>query len=123
MSLDDKFNSTHGGTIYYALEVERVNWKSLDKEARKCYEDQYDRGTTKCITNYVERETGCQSMLPKSDSNLPYCTTPEEIALLLRRTRVLRELDENEMLELTGCLATCDWNEFRPVITQPACVQ
>ena len=77
--------------------------------------DESDRGTTRCITEFVEGQTGCRSMMQKSDAeeDLPSCTTPEQVTLLLKRTALLRELDENQMFELTGCLATCDWNEFR----------
>ena len=55
LSLDDKFNATHGGIIYYALEVDRINWKSLDQAPRWCSVDNYEKGTTECITEFVER--------------------------------------------------------------------
>ena len=55
LTLDDKFNATHGGVIYYALEVDRVNWKSLDQAPRRCSVDNDEKGTTECITEFVER--------------------------------------------------------------------
>ena len=53
--MDDKFNATHGGVIYYALEVDRINWKSLDQAPRRCSVDYSGKGTTECITEIVER--------------------------------------------------------------------
>ena len=55
LTLDDKFNATHGGVIYYALEVDRINWKSLDQAPRRCSVDNSEKGTTECITEFVER--------------------------------------------------------------------
>ena len=75
--------------------------------------DNYDEGTTKCITQFVEKETGCRTMMYKSDMNISTCSTPEQIALLVRRTTLIRQLDSNGILAVTGCLATCEWNEFR----------
>ena len=55
LTLDDKFNATHGGVIYYALEVDRINWKSLDQAPRRCHVDNDEKGTTECMTKFVER--------------------------------------------------------------------
>ena len=55
LTLDDKFNATHGGVIYYGLEVDRINWKSLDQAPRRCRVDSSERGATRCITEFVER--------------------------------------------------------------------
>ena len=56
LTLDDKFNATHGGTIYYGLEVERINWKGMDQESRRCDMENYETGTTKCITKGCKKE-------------------------------------------------------------------
>ena len=88
--MDDKFNSTHGGTFKYGFEVDRINWKGMDQESRRCDMDNYETGTTKCITQYVEKEVGCRTMMSESNANLTTCSTSAQIDLLLRRTSIIQ---------------------------------
>ena len=53
--------------------LKRTLVKALDKEDKRCDEKDNSGNTTKCITEYLEREIGCTMHLLGSNSQIPRC--------------------------------------------------
>ena len=113
LTLDDMISDTHGGTIYYSLEVDRINWKSLDQESKRCGMENHETGTTRCITKFVEEKAGCRTMMPMGNANLSIWDSPKQIEKVLPNTKLIQKLGEHDIFEATGCLPPCEWSEFR----------
>ena len=51
--------------------LKRMHLKALDKEQQRCDQDDDAGNTTKCITEYLEREVGCSMDLQGSTLLVP----------------------------------------------------
>ena len=53
--------------------LKRTLVKALDKDGKRCDQTENSGNTTKCISEYLEREIGCTMHLHGSNSQIPRC--------------------------------------------------
>ena len=57
----------------FDFHLKKIVWKALSTDKMPCDKDRKSPDTSKCITSFLERETGCSMNLLESDPNVPRC--------------------------------------------------
>lgn len=86
---------------------------SIDKEGRRCNNNEHDDPKVTCIWRKIQELLGCSiSWLNIPDISLKQCTTEEQFQNLKNFTDIVSYEDDKSVLKLTGCLPHCKRHEY-----------
>ena len=96
------------------IEVERSYLKALDQPSERCTDGKMALSTTTCIANFMEKQLGCSMTLHGSVPTMTEpCTSASQLIRLAKTTiRKLHEADSNTIYNVTGCLPSCEREEY-----------
>ena len=106
--------SLSNDTCYNLVIVMRkTRLKALDRPEERCDSNTRHPNTSQCIARYIERRIGCSMKIHGGGStDMPPCTLKSEEEAFKRITTQLENANANYIYELTGCLASCERNEY-----------
>ena len=114
-----------GGSCYAVghyiqnINIERTHVKALDKPSQHCDSETPKPNTSTCIADYITNKIGCKFRMEGNQYyNGSLCRTKAQLLELQNLTRIFQEADENDIYEMTGCLASCLKYEFS-ITTDP----
>ena len=98
----------------YEMKITKSGLKALDQPSERCDSGIRDPNTSGCIARYIEDEIGCSMKIHggRGTRELSPCTLISELEALNNITKKLEEANANTIYELTGCLASCERNEY-----------
>jgi hypothetical protein len=102
----------HG--YYQYIEIKKTGVKNLDQSNYRCESSREGIGAKECTHKYIDTRLGCS--LPWSKQNysvLPTCDEPWQYNKLFSIYEETSSMDENEIYETTGCLSSCEKNEYQ----------
>ena len=102
---------------HYELRISKSGLKALDQPTERCDSGTKDPNTSECIERYIEDEIGCSINIKggRTTADMPPCTLRSEKIALKNITRKLQEASANKIYEMTGCLASCQRNEYAKI--------
>ena len=100
-------------TFSQVIYITRTHMKTLDQPSQRCGQGNKNINTSACIARFLEDNLGCNSMTIGSQlSKTPKCTTQTQLQALANLSKLLEDGDENDIYEMTGCLAPCIKDQF-----------
>ena len=98
----------------YEMKITKSGLKALDQPTERCDSFSKDPNTSECIARYIEDQVGCTMNIHGGGSatDKAPCNMTSELNALKNITRKLQEANANTVYELTGCLASCERNEY-----------
>ena len=99
---------------HYEMKIIKSGLKALDQPTERCDSLTRDPNTSRCIASYIENQIGCRMNIQGGGSTpeMKPCTMISELNALKNITRKLQEANANTIYDLTGCLASCERNEY-----------
>ena len=93
--------------------ISKSGLKALDQPSERCESGTSDPNTSTCIARYIENQIGCSMNIHGGGSTelLP-CKSRTEQDAFINSTKKLQEANANTIYEQTGCLASCERNEY-----------
>ena len=101
----------------YEMKITKSRLKALDQSSERCDTSTNDPNTSQCIARYIEDQIGCSMKIhgAESKTNVPPCKLISELDALRNITRRMQEADANTIFEITGCLASCERDEYEKI--------
>ena len=89
------------------LYIKKFHLKAIDQPTQRCSAET-NLNTSACIADYVEREIGCNPDIlgTQYSKGLP-CRTKSQLLKLRALSHKLSGSDDNDVYNMTGCLAAC----------------
>ena len=108
----DKYECYH-----YEMRIKKSGLKSLDQPTERCDSSTKYSNTSQCIARYIEDKIGCSMNIQGSgsSSDMAPCTLSSELNAVKNISKKLQEANANTIYELTGCLASCERDEYAPI--------
>ena len=95
------------------IDITKTHIKAIDQPSKRCSQENKDIDTSACIARFVEEQLGCNAMILGSQySEAAQCTTDSELKKLVNLSKLLNEADENDIYEMTGCLSSCEKDQY-----------
>ena len=95
------------------MHIKKSHVKALDHPDQRCASKDTRFNTSACIASFIEKRIGCNPMVQGSQySSRGPCTTRQQLQGLQNMTRVFEEADGNTILDVTGCLSSCEKDHF-----------
>ena len=93
--------------------ITKSHVKAIDQSTRRCTNEPLIPTTSECLANFIERQIGCTPNIQGSryPKGLP-CNTKLQLHGLANITRQFQEADENEIYEMSGCLSSCEKDQY-----------
>jgi hypothetical protein len=108
-----EYQAIESGFFQY-FEIKKTGVKNLDQPHYRCDSTRAGIGAKECTDIYIEKRLGCS--LPWSQWNvsaLPTCQELRQYDNLFSIYQETSSMGENEIYETTGCLSSCDKNEYQ----------
>ena len=87
--------------------------KALDQPSQRCQQENSNITTSACIARYLEKNLGCNPMILGSQfSKTPRCTNKTELLAFANASKLFGDADENDIYEMTGCLPSCEKDQY-----------
>ena len=98
----------------YQMKMTKSGLKALDQATARCDSSTRYSKTSQCIARYIEKHIGCSINIHGGLTTpaMTPCNLTSELIELENITRKLREANANTIYEMTGCLASCQRNEY-----------
>ena len=97
--------------------ITRTHIKALDQPSQRCSQGNNKISTSACIAKFLENKLGCNPMVLGSQfSETPYCTTKDQLLAFVNASKAFEDADENDIYEMTGCLPTCENDQFNLIL-------
>ena len=119
------------GSQYITLEAGKKTWdksydqqiliskshlKALDQPTERCSSTKMTPNTGTCIAKFIEEKLGCWTPIYGSASKISaekrVCDNVTQLWTLNKLTHTLGEADANTVYNITGCLASCEKDEY-----------
>ena len=95
------------------MTITKTGLKALNQKKEPCDSNTRHPNTSKCIARYIEKQIGCRINIHGGGSaDMLPCTLPSETGRFKNITTLLQYFNANKIYELTGCLASCERNEY-----------
>ena len=95
------------------IDITKTHIKAIDQPSKRCSQEKGDIDTSACIAKFVEKQLGCNPMILGSQySEAVQCRTDSELKKLVNLSKLLNEADENDIYEMTGCLSSCEKDQY-----------
>ena len=100
-------------SYHYEMTITKTGLKALNQPKERCDSNTRHPNTSKCIAGYIERQIGCSLNIHGGGSaDMLPCTSGSETGRFKNITTPLQYSNANKIYELTGCLASCERNEY-----------
>ena len=98
----------------YQMKLTKSGLKALDQPTERCDSSTRYPKTSQCIATYIEKQIGCSINIHggQATTAMTPCTLTSELKELKNITRKLRVANAYTIYEMTGCLASCQRNEY-----------
>ena len=98
----------------YEMKITKSGLKAIDQPTQRCDSSARDPNTSECIATYIENQIGCSLKIHGSSgrAEMKPCTLESELQALKNMTRKLQEASANKIYNMTGCLASCERDEY-----------
>ena len=102
-----------GECYSYDMKITKSHLKALDQPSEQC--STRDPNTSECIATYIEDKIGCSIKIHggRNKTDKPPCKLLSELNALRNITRRMQEADANTIFQITGCLASCERDEYQ----------
>ena len=98
------------------MTITKTRLNGLDTPSERCSTDDRKPNTTSCIVRHFEEQLGCSiNMNGGGSSGMAPCTTKEGYNMMRNMTKILDEAESNTIYSLTGCLASCQRDEYQDI--------
>ena len=115
-SFGDDLKPELGKHYQQIMTITKTRLNALDKPSERCSTDDRVPNTTSCIVRYFEEQLGCSiNINGGGSSGMAPCTTKEGYNMMRNMTKILDEADSNKIYSLTGCLASCQRDEYQDI--------
>ena len=102
----------HNKTYYFKITLTKVHVKEFDQPSERCSKFRYPN-TSVCIASYIEKQLGCNPRIFGSSlTSKPFCYKLSDLRSLATLTTEFRQYSGNKIYETTGCLASCERDEY-----------
>ena len=99
---------------HYKMKITKLRLRALDQSTERC--DQFTKhpNTSECIARYIEDQIGCGMNIDGGSTNAKKspCTLVSELVAMNEIIRELQYANSNTIYRMTGCLASCERNEY-----------
>ncbi len=92
--------------------LEKIQWLRIDSRDYRCNETETEVSVEACLNRFIEDSAGCSSKYQTTPPSKPVCTTMEQYRNWTEWLYKLKKMDETSIHAKTGCLATCNYNEY-----------
>ena len=101
----------------YDMKITKSHLKALDQPSERCDSSTTNPNTSECIARYIGDKIGCNMKIHggKNKTDMPPCRLLSELNALKNISRHMQEANANTIYELTGCLASCERNEYAKI--------
>ena len=101
----------------YDMKITKSHLKALDQPSEHCDSSTRDLNTSDCIARYIEDKIGCSMKIhgSRNRTDKQPCRSLQELKALKNISRLMQEANANTIYELTGCLASCERNEYAKI--------
>ena len=102
---------------HYEMKITKSGLKALDQPSERCDSLTTFPNTSECITKYIEEKLGCSMKIHGGgiSSQMPLCKSKSDLDALKNLTTKLQDATANKIYEVTGCMASCERNEYAKV--------
>ena len=105
-------------TYMSQITVTKHHIKELDQPSERCSDDPLGNpNTTQCIASYIVKELGCNPRIMGSVqlTSKMYCNSSSQLQSLANITRWFTKSNANKVHKTTGCLASCERDEYATI--------
>ena len=107
-------NKDYGKKLVYIDVIQHIKLNRKDNPCQESLEYSF----TKCMKTNTATKIGCRQKWDKSfESDLPFCTTKEQLWKHGEEYWKFLLLEQRELLEYTGCPLPCSYTEYKLVDT------
>ena len=97
------------------MTISKTRLNALDKPSERCTNTR-EPDTTSCIVRHFEEELGCSiNIHGGGGAGLAPCSTNEGFNAMRNMTKILDEAESNTIYSLTGCLSSCQRDDYQDV--------
>ena len=115
-------NSYYEDSYFMDMTIRKSHLKSLDQPSERCASHTSKPKTSACIAQFLEEQIGCSLNIHGSisiNNPLGTCNSTSQLNHLGNITRKLQDVDANTIYKNTGCLASCERNEYGAIEATP----
>ena len=108
-----------GKKYFYKVELAKYHLIGLDQPSEPCDSKSIEPTTSSCITKFVESKLGCTPRIygiGTSTNKDEHCNSPDQLESLANISRQFINLSGNDLYKLTGCLGSCERDEYERII-------
>ena len=99
------------------ITISRSHMKALDQPSERCARDTKTPNVSACIAKFIEGQLGCSTKI--QGSGAPQKKPCNNLTHLQTLSRKFHEADANNIYKITGCLASCEKDEYHGFILHP----
>ena len=101
------------GAFQRDVTLSKTHMKNLDQPSERCSKDIVAYNTSACIANYIEDALGCNARIHGgSPAKKGFCNNMSQLRALAKVSKELEDANENQIYDLTGCLAPCEKDKY-----------
>ena len=104
---------------FYKVELTKYHLIALDQPSEHCARNN-NPDTSSCINKFIETELGCSPRIYGVDVNTQtkhHCNSSYQLKSLANISKQFDDINANTIYNLTGCLASCQRDEYERIIT------
>ena len=113
INLRTSYNESYRQTI----PISKSHLKAIDQPSYRCAKETKTANVSACIASYIMGQLGCKAIIQGFGS--PQKITCNNVTHLLTWQTLaneLREADANKIYDITGCLASCEKDEYHEIV-------
>ena len=115
-SFGDVLRPQLGKQYQQIMTITKARLNALDKPSERCATDNNEPDTTSCVVRHFEEQLGCSiNINGGGSSGMAACTTKNGYNAMRNMTKILDEAGPNTIYSLTGCLASCQRDDYQNI--------
>ena len=103
----------HHRSYHQIMTISKSHLKALDQPSEHCAEDTKLLNVSACIAKFIEGQLGCSAKIQGSGS--PQKIPCNNVTQLKTMSQKFQEADANKIYRTTGCLASCEKDEYHKI--------
>ena len=115
-SFNDVIRPEEGKHYQQIMTITKSGLNGMDKPSERCATDKRKPNTRSCIVRHYEEQLGCSiNMNGGGSTGMAPCTSKEGYNAMRNMTKILDEAESNTIYSLTGCLASCQRDDYQQI--------
>ena len=98
------------------ISISRSHLKALDQPSEYCDNGVQTLSTSACIAQFTEKHLECSTKIHGMFSANMTCNETSQLMRFANISIEFEEADANAVYEKTGCLASCEKDEYNPIV-------